>query len=58
MTESKSFPTHVDLMWPTLQALKKLGGSGNNEEIYDKIIEIKKGIIYLTSQLQFQPNFH
>jgi len=42
MTESKSFPTHVDLMWPTLQALKKLGGSGNNEEIYDKIIEIKK----------------
>jgi restriction system protein len=32
-------PTHLDLMRPTLEALKALGGSGSNEEIYDKLVE-------------------
>ncbi|HCR85669.1 MAG TPA: restriction endonuclease [Alphaproteobacteria bacterium] len=40
--KNDNFPTHIDLMWPTLEALKKLGGSGTNEEILDKIIEIEK----------------
>ncbi|MFN8972825.1 MAG: winged helix-turn-helix domain-containing protein, partial [Alphaproteobacteria bacterium] len=32
-------PTHLDLMRPTLEAIKALGGSGSNEEIYDKLVE-------------------
>ena len=33
-------PKRVDLFIPTLEALEKLGGSGRNDEIKDKIIEI------------------
>jgi restriction system protein len=40
MSESK-VPTHLDLMWPTLQAIKQLGDSGTNQEILDKVIEIE-----------------
>lgn len=40
MTEQK-IPTHIELMWPTLQAIKQLGGSGTNEEILDKVVEIE-----------------
>ena len=38
--ESK-VPTYEQLMWPTLKALKALGGSASNEEILDKIIELE-----------------
>ncbi len=38
----KKVPTHIDLMGPTLNALKVLGGSGTIEEIFDKIIELEK----------------
>ena len=31
-------PTHIDLMWPTIEALKQLGGSGTNREIFNKIL--------------------
>ncbi len=31
-------PVH-DLMWPVLTALKELGGSATNKEIYEKVIE-------------------
>ena len=34
-------PTYDQLIWPTIKALKALGGSGSNEEIYDKIVEIE-----------------
>jgi len=34
-------PTYDQLMWPTLKALKDLGGSGSNQEILDKIIELE-----------------
>ena len=33
-------PTYVDLMWPTLQAMRDLGGSAPNDEIDDKVIEL------------------
>jgi restriction system protein len=33
--------TYQTLMRPTLKALKALGGSGSNEEIYDKVVEIE-----------------
>lgn len=36
------FPTSHDLMWPTLMAIKQLGGSGTNEEIFDKIVRIER----------------
>ena len=42
MPDKSNFPTFDELMWPTLVALKALGGSGSNEEIVDKIIEIEK----------------
>ena len=42
MPDKYNFPTFDELMWPTLLALKSLGGSGSNEEIVDKIIEIEK----------------
>lgn len=34
-------PAYDQLIWPTIKALKALGDSGSNEEIYDKIIEIE-----------------
>lgn len=34
-------PTYDQLMWPTLKALKALGGSATNQELVDKIIELE-----------------
>jgi restriction system protein len=34
-----AIPTMLELMWPTLQALKELGGSGRIEEIVESVIE-------------------
>jgi restriction system protein len=31
-------PTHVDLLWPTLQAVKEIGGSGTIDEINDRVV--------------------
>ena len=33
-------PSFDALMWPTLQALKAMGGSGTNEELLAKVIEV------------------
>ncbi len=35
----KSLPTRNELMNPTIEAIKKLGGSANTEEIYERIVE-------------------
>jgi restriction system protein len=35
-------PTFDELMWPTLGALKAMGGSGTNEELLAKIIELEQ----------------
>lgn len=35
----KQLPTRNELMLPTIDAIKQLGGSANTEEIYDKIVE-------------------
>lgn len=37
-----SLPTFIDLIIPTLKALKSLGGSGSIEEIIEKVIEIER----------------
>jgi restriction system protein len=34
-----AIPTHVDLLWPTLQAVREIGGSGTIDEINDQVIE-------------------
>jgi hypothetical protein len=33
-------PSSDALMWPTLEALKAMGGSGTNEELLAKVIEV------------------
>lgn len=35
----KKLPTRNDLMLPTIDAIKQLGGSANTDEIYEKIVE-------------------
>ena len=35
-------PTPDKLLWPTMKALKALGGSASNEELLDKVIELEK----------------
>ena len=37
-----TIPTHNDLMWPTLRAIRDLGGSARNAEIEFKVIEIQE----------------
>jgi restriction system protein len=37
---SSSVPTYDSMLIPTVQALQILGGSGTNEEIYDKVAQI------------------
>ena len=41
MPDKSGFPTYDELMWPTLLALRALGGSGTNDEILDKLVEIQ-----------------
>lgn len=51
-----SVPTHDELMWPTLLALKVLGGSGSNEEIVDKIIEQQRFLEDVQDQMHTKGN--
>jgi restriction system protein len=39
--ENVEVPSYDQLIWPTVKALKALGGSGSNKEIYDKLVEIE-----------------
>lgn len=39
--EEGDVPSYDKMLWPTLRALKALGGSGSNEEIFDKMIELE-----------------
>ena len=34
-----AIPNQLELMWPTLQALKRLGGSGRIDEIVEAVID-------------------
>ena len=36
-----SVPAYYELMWPALRALKAMGGSGTNEELLAKVIEVE-----------------
>lgn len=37
----KTMPTFDRLMNPLIEALRKLGGSGSVDEIYDKVVELE-----------------
>ncbi len=37
---AKTFPTYKDLLWPTLKALEKTGGSASNEELSEQVASI------------------
>ncbi len=45
-------PTADKLMWPTLKAVKKLGGSGTNSEILATVVEIEK----FSEEIQNEPH--
>jgi restriction system protein len=45
-------PTHLQLLSPTLEALKQMGGSGSNQEILDKVV----AIINLPEEVQKIPH--
>ena len=38
---TSQFPAFDELMWPTLKALKAMGGSASNEELLAKMIELE-----------------
>jgi restriction system protein len=56
IAEHAAVPPFNALMWPTLLALKSLGGSGTNKEILGKIVELvglsKAATLALHSDLQ------
>jgi restriction system protein len=41
MADVPSVPTHADLMWPTIKAIRALGGSGSISEIVEKVVELE-----------------
>jgi restriction system protein len=41
MADAPSIPTHADLMWPTIKAIRPLGGSGSIDEIVEKVVELE-----------------
>jgi restriction system protein len=38
--EFAGLPKYQDLLWPTILALRDLGGSGSIEEIVEKVLEL------------------
>src|SRR5258708_7728576 len=34
-------PAYDKMLWPTLQALKQMGGSGSVQEIMDRVVELE-----------------
>jgi restriction system protein len=41
MADSLSVPSYVELLWPTVQAIRALGGSGSIDEIVEKVVELE-----------------
>jgi restriction system protein len=50
MPDKSGFPSFDELMWPTLEAIKALGGSGTNEEILDKVAVIQRYPVSLLNE--------
>ena len=41
MADAPSVPSYADLLWPTVKALRALGGCGGISEIVEKAVELK-----------------
>jgi restriction system protein len=41
MADIPSVPSYADLLWPTVKALRDLGGSGSINEIVEKVVELE-----------------
>jgi restriction system protein len=41
MADASSVPSYADLLWPTIKAIRALGGSGSNDEIVEKVVELE-----------------
>jgi restriction system protein len=41
MADAPSVPSYADLLWPTVKALHAIGGSGSNDEIVEKVVELE-----------------
>jgi restriction system protein len=41
MADAPWVPSYADLLWPTVKALRALGGSGNITEIVEKVVELE-----------------
>jgi restriction system protein len=41
MADAPLIPSHADLMWPTIKAIRALGGSGSIGEIVEKVVELE-----------------
>ena len=41
MADAPSVPSYADLLWPTVKALRALGGSGSINEIVEKVVELE-----------------
>ncbi len=41
MVQAPVVPSYVELLWPTLRAIRAIGDSGSIEEIVEKVIELE-----------------
>jgi Mrr N-terminal domain/Restriction endonuclease len=41
MAQPPVVPSYVEMLWPTLQAIRAIGGSGSIEEIVEKVVELE-----------------
>jgi restriction system protein len=41
MAQAPVVPSYVELLWPTLEAIRAIGGSGSIEEIVEKVVELE-----------------
>jgi restriction system protein len=41
MAQEVGVPSYVELLWPTVQALRAIGDSGNIDELVEKVIELE-----------------
>jgi hypothetical protein len=41
MAHTLSVPSYVELLWPTVKAIRALGGSGSISEIVEKVVELE-----------------
>jgi restriction system protein len=42
MPQPPAVPSYVELLWPTLQAIRAIGGSGSIDEIVEKVVELER----------------